>query len=340
LNLDLPSAQFDNFLSRSSSLSQVIAGVGAGPGVYLSPATTVLSPSGITSGLARPGSAVPRTAYLRPTQARQLMDAAVQVYKPIFPELSRQLRVSGKVEMTLAERLSASGQTLSPVPPAMLGAVRPTASALFGVLREQADQQRLAEELAEAEQGRRRKSEDWSAKAQVKAGVEAEGRGPIPPAPEAGPIPPAGSAAEAQAAGAGDLRGRDIFLDILILYNQMQKELRTSPLPAPKGETPQGQPPLRAAPGETPEQEQTRYDIGQDRKVVERLRDRLMVHALAGQSSDLFNLHMKKGERSLSRGKYYAAADIYKLASILNSTNPLAYIGGALARFAAREPMT
>ena len=49
---------------------------------------------------------------------------------------------------------------------------------------------------------------------------------------------------------------------------------------------------------------------------------------------------MSRAEKKLSEGEYYAAADYYDVADILNRGNPLAPLGATLALFAAGEPFS
>jgi len=58
---------------------------------------------------------------------------------------------------------------------------------------------------------------------------------------------------------------------------------------------------------------------------------------LAGNSKDLFNRYMNNAKRALAKGRYYAASQQYELAAITNSRNPLPWLGGSLAKFAACE---
>lgn len=53
-----------------------------------------------------------------------------------------------------------------------------------------------------------------------------------------------------------------------------------------------------------------------------------------------FAEYMKAAEEFLKKGKYYKAADAYTLAGIYQRENPLAYVGKALALFAAGEYMS
>ena len=74
---------------------------------------------------------------------------------------------------------------------------------------------------------------------------------------------------------------------------------------------------------------------------VERRPDKgVVIHSLAGSSTDVFNTQMARSENLLKQGKYYAAADAYETAVRLNPSNPLARVGMALSLFGAGEPST
>ncbi len=60
----------------------------------------------------------------------------------------------------------------------------------------------------------------------------------------------------------------------------------------------------------------------------------------ASVSEDKFNKHMRAAESYLREGRYYRAADIYTLASILKPEDALAYAGKSHALFAAGEYMS
>jgi tetratricopeptide (TPR) repeat protein len=60
----------------------------------------------------------------------------------------------------------------------------------------------------------------------------------------------------------------------------------------------------------------------------------------ASFSEDRFNQYMRNAENYMKEGKYYKAADLYTLASIHKSDDPLPYAGKSLALFAAGEYMS
>ena len=64
----------------------------------------------------------------------------------------------------------------------------------------------------------------------------------------------------------------------------------------------------------------------------------IVIHGLAGESSDLFNGQMAKAEESLKKGEFYDAASQFHTAAVLSPGNPLAWVGQGLALFMAHEP--
>lgn len=65
--------------------------------------------------------------------------------------------------------------------------------------------------------------------------------------------------------------------------------------------------------------------------------NRVVLHRLAGESGDLFNRYMTRAKKELDAGRFYEASQYYELASVSRPTNPLARLGGSLAKFAAEE---
>lgn len=63
----------------------------------------------------------------------------------------------------------------------------------------------------------------------------------------------------------------------------------------------------------------------------------VVIKDLAGNSKDLFNRYMNNAKNALAKGRYYVAAQQYELAAMTKSKNPLPWLGGSLAKFAAGE---
>ena len=337
LRLDLPSAQFDDFLSRSSGLPRLAAGVGYGLNPYLSRSGTVLGPYAIARGATSPGSSTARSPYLRSAEVRALISSAVEAYKPIFPEISRHLRVEGPVGVTaLAGPAGPAGPGRGP---AWTGAVRPSASSLFGVLGDKT-QRRLAERLQETD----RPGQPRRVGEAVAAAVETGSPGAEPLGEKAGqPQQPTGAPEPGRPAARpgtlGGPTGEDVFVDMLILMRQMRSQGEQAPQPS-STQPPRRQTPGPPLPGETPQDAADRFERQLDRQAVERSRDRLILHGLAGRGRSDVNVHLAKAEARLAEGKYYDAAGEFEVAAVLAPENPLPALGGALARLAADEPLT
>lgn len=71
---------------------------------------------------------------------------------------------------------------------------------------------------------------------------------------------------------------------------------------------------------------------------LERRQNVLVLHSLAGEGPDLFNIHMRQAEDLLAKRKFYEAAQEYELAGLMDRSNPLATLGNALALLGAGEP--
>ena len=328
---ELPSAGLDNFIRGSTGLDRIGSGSLYGPGAYLSPSRTVLGAGSIVGRENAPGTSVPRAAYVRSPQAQQLYESAVERYKPILPNLAEAHRVNPLIRplqpLPGQSGVAAGAEGVGPVE---VGPVRPAASLLFGALRRQ-DQYRLAAELAG----------EGATEPPGRLGGPTDARiRPMPSQPEEAPAPTESPATppapKPPAAEAMPEPGQDVLLDVLMELQKMRQEeearmgSRLPPGPQP------------AAPSEPAEGAQ---QPGPDRKeqqkqAVERIRDQLILRRLAGKSRDMFNLHVSRAEKALSKGKFYEAAGHFEIAIVLNRTNPLAHLGRGLALFAANEPLT
>lgn len=335
LSLDLPSAGVDNFIRGSAGVPQVAGGVNYGVGTYLSPYRTVLSPRAIAEGLNAPGSSVPQTSFVpqQREEARRLYDSAVEAYKPILAEISPRMRVEGR-PVPAVEAPDAAAASFAEAA-ARAGAVRPAASALFGLIR-QGDRDHLTAELTEAE----RFSLDHRVGLPLEADVKAE---PAQAEPLGTPTTPAAKpAAEPTTPPAGELPapGENPYFDLLVHLAQIRREVEAAEPPAtaePATETPPAKP-RELPPGLMDDQAYAAWQRRQAQKSVERIRDQIVLHSLTGTDKDMFNFRMRRGEASLKEGKYYDAAAEYEIAATINRTNPLAGLGSMLALLGANEP--
>jgi len=323
LRLTVPSAGLDDFNRRAVGLDQIRSGTLYGASTYLSPQRTVLGSAGIAHGAAAPGSSIPRATYVPRATAQRLYDQAIEAYKPLTAGLGEQTRVNPLVAPTLPAAPQALAAAAARVE-ALQGAVRPTSSALFGILREQ-DKQRLVEELTAAE-----RAVDGRVDARVDARIDARFK-PTPPE-----LPPA----SAPAAGALPRPGQDVFVDILVNLQRLAAEDESdSPPQAAAKPEPKQTLPLPESNG-ADEDDTAAARAVLPPKAVELRRGRVIVNTLAGKGRDMFNVHMARAQDLLSKGKFYEAAGEYRIAAILNQDHWLAYIGEGLARFAADEPLS
>jgi len=325
LSLALPSAGLDDFRRDSYGLDQMGSGSPYLPGAYLSQSRTVLRPRAIDYRLNAPGSSIPRTSYVSAQQTQQLFDRTVQAYQPIVTDMGKILLVDSRIRAVsmadgMAGRTPAGKSALDDY-----GVVRPSASPLFGIIRKE-DERHLAEELSAAERARRNASVDASIAAQVD---------PRPKA--ADPLTAGPRATDTLGSGGASVRtGQDVYYDLQQIMNQILKASaaaakepadpsqpkRRERLPLPFEDDPNAPAVLRKSPA------------------LRRGEKGVVIASLAGTSKDLFNLHMQRAEKLLASGKFYAAAERYRIANVLNPVNPLATLGWSLALFGADEPLS
>ena len=125
---------------------------------------------------------------------------------------------------------------------------------------------------------------------------------------------------------------QDIYMDMLVRLHQQRMARAANPsLAADDAQSlenaydPSAQPTPNAAGGMTgPRVELSRQGV-------------VVIHRLAGSSDDVFNKYMAEAEKKLLAGRYYDARRDYESASLVNSANPLAYLGMTLASFGAGE---
>lgn len=126
-------------------------------------------------------------------------------------------------------------------------------------------------------------------------------------------------------------RNMDVFLDMLVQLRERERLARGETV-----ETQDGQ----AAPGEQTQEAALDSMKEKRRELVERERNEIVLHSLAGNSDDLFNRYMTRAESLFQKGKFYDATRQYELAAMVRPQNPLAHLGQSLSTFAAGEWMT
>ncbi len=340
LRIDLPSGGMDDFHRGSVGLQQVLSGVSYGPNRYFSLDRTVLSAGAIAEGLNAPGTSIPRATYLPAMSARRLYDSAINAYKPALPDVGRQLMYNPLIQPNyvggpIQGAAGVSAQRFD------RGAVRPAASDLFGILRE-SDQQRLVDELAEAQIAHRAGRIESRAEERIQPVPDRTGpkKPDDPTTPEAEPEPPR------LKRSAPD---QDVFVDILMAMEEMRAEAaeRSRRQDRTKDQRPETKIILPDDP-DTPDAGDDIDDVDDvivparptGGTAVRKVRNTIVLSKLAGMNRDLFNLNMSRAEKKLAEGEYYAAVGCYDVAGILNRGNPLAPLGAALALFAADEPLS
>jgi len=339
LRLDLPSAGLSTFRQQSVGLEQVLSGSPYTTSPYYERTTTALGLRGIRAGLTLPGSDTPRVST-PPTR----------LIRRLYPELVKAPGMvigpppGGSLAVEPLPRLSIDAPSRS----VFSGAgYRPGLADMFG-LRRPEDMQKLARQLYLYDRPAR--AED---KQPAESDLREEGSIPVdrvirpPEAGEVGELPEAIRRPEAlpeqgQAlptdqeeipAEFGEIEtGQDVYSDLLVkLYLQRHAaDQETFAKKAIKAGEAGRRALIMTPPGEP--------DI---ERVVEMVKGReVVVHGLAGAGRDMFNKQMAIAAKNLEQGKFYRAVADYRLAATIDSANPLARVGMALARFGAGEPMS
>ena len=346
LGIDTASAGMERFERISAGLNQITAGVHYGPSMYLPPSSTVLSARGIASGYNLPGSSMPRASYIPPKVAEKLFNKAVKSYSPINVDMGQRLWVNPLIlpqQSTMIEQAASANRALI-----NRGASRPGASSLFGIVRS-GEHEKIARELARFQEERSSEydvaqREDTEIK--LKQASEKQGA-PIETTQQGKP-----KSAEPTLSGANlPAPGEDVLLDLLIMMEKMMEEdqQQAGPNTFEQGKTPAGSKRSGDKVRTIIEPEQDEDDIIRPLNVrkkgarigtVEMARGRFILHSLAGKSRDAFNINMSRAEKALSEGKFYQAAEYYKLAAMASPSSMLAPLGRSLALFAAGEPLS
>jgi len=346
LNLILPSASLSTFRRQSVGLRDVLGGGSYLPAPYYERTSTALNVRDITSGRVAPGTNIPRSATVSPSLARRLYVDATADYRPIAPVAPR--RTIPLMPPSIAPGRQVGTTELEDIfsKPARLAA-RPGAGAIFHMPRAQ-DRQLLVRQLSKIEQ--RYEKIDERIDAEVKAEIDATATARTTPrrteaqrpaeAPQSDtdkeqpPLFPAGPPA-----AASDLPepNRDVYVDILVRI--LERRTRNSAMPDKPSAEALEDLADEAPSGTTPAKQRSVFD-GDGNLVELSAKREIVIHGLAGVSPDAFNKYMAAAEKLLKAGKYYGAADKYELALIIDSGNPLARVGMALALFAAGEPLS
>jgi hypothetical protein len=356
LQTNVPSSVQSDFNRRSMDLSQALGGQTYLPSPYYSRGQTVLGLNSILTGRAAPGSNVPIATVPSATSlGQQLYVDAMADYRTgeanrgartMMPEVSRTLPgaqsplVAGGAMPNVATIL-ATPVRLEPTP--ATNAL--PAGGLFGVSggQQQAD---LARELylqAHPEQIDAQK-QPQQPEGMITDKLDAAVPGASPPgqgqpSPSAAPAAPGQQDANQPGAlvalggliqklPATPVRNQDVFMDMLVTLRRDRESRKERALVA-AGLVPQ---PATAAPIQA---------VPNGGSLVEDQDGRPMVlHGLAGESKDRFNLQMTLAGEHLRANQYYDAAYAYETASYQDKRNPLARIGRGLSLLGAGESLS
>jgi len=346
LRLDLPSAGLGTFRQQSVGLQEVLTGSTHTASPYYERTSTAFGLRGIQAGLTSPGSDTPRVS----TPAGELV-------RRLYPELVR--TPSSTTGAPGARRLVVDPlPRLSIDPPARSYATRfDYSSSLSGVfgLRNQRDMQKLARQLymfdraPKAEKDDQPRVRDMRDEDSVRIDLLEKPREPgredelpdairrheeFPTEKEPTPVVEDETTTESQGQEQASLiePGQDAYSDLLVtLYRQRQAANRQALERAAAKAGEAGRrvmiltPPVEAAP----------------ERLVEMVKgSEVVVRGLAGAGKDRFNQQMSVAADNLKQGKFYRAVADYRLAAVIDSANPLALVGMAIARFGAGEPMS
>ena len=358
LQTNVPSSVQSDFNRRSMDLSQALGGQTYLPSPYYSRGQTVLGVNSILAGRAAPGSNVPIATVPSATSlGQQLYVDAMADYRTgeasrgartMMPEVSRTLPgaqsplVAGGAMPNVATILGTPVR-LEPTPET--NAL--PAGGLFGVSggQQQAD---LARELylqAHPEQiDAQKQPQQREGMITDKLDAAVLGASPLgqgQPSPSAAPASP-GQPAQQDANQPGALaslggliqklpatpvRNQDVFMDMLVTLRRDREGRKERALVAAGLAQRAAAAPIQTVP-----------DGG---ALVEDQGGRSMVlHGLAGESKDHFNLQMTLAGEHLRANQYYDAAYAYETASYQDKRNPLARIGRGLSLLGAGESLS
>ncbi len=353
LRTNVPSAVQSDFNRRSMDLSQALGGQTYLPSPYYSRGQTVLGLNSILAGRAAPGSNVPIATVPSATSlGQQLYVDAMADYRTseanrgartMMPGVSRTL--PGAQPTLVAGGAMSNAATILGTPvrlePALATNAMP-AGGMFGVSGGQ-QQAELARELylqAHPEQiVAQRQPQRREGMITDKLDAAVPGASPLgqgQPSPIAAPGQQDANQPGAQAALGGSIqklpampvRNQDVFMDMLVTLRRDRDSRREQALVAA------GLAPQRGAAAPI----QTGPVVG---ALVEDQGGRSMVlHALAGESKDLFNVQMALAGEQLRANQYYDAAYAYETASYQDKRNPLARIGRGLSLLGAGESLS
>ncbi|MFB3890406.1 MAG: tetratricopeptide repeat protein [Phycisphaerae bacterium] len=336
LQMNVPSSDLGLFRGQSVGVQDVLSQNVAQPAPYYGRQATIAGLQDLASGSL--GMNLPKR-YADTGAVQNLYINAMANYQSLMTmEPNKAIAPTGLVKSSTQKYLIGPAEDVPAVKPGAFGA-----SVLFGVPTAEG-REGLARELREADS-------DWKPGAKVDAWVDARvkggdyGRDARAPGDKSGmdkTVPTVPEKLDSRGAAkdiAGYLKSgevpeanQDVFVDLLV---NLQAKRAAKLEGAQGGKEPTGQAPYDikmpgAGLGPSEGAGKRKVEIAADRSVV--------IHGLAGSSTDLFNVQMAKGQKRLAEGKFYDAAGEYEIAVTINANNPLAQVGLGLALFAAGEP--
>ncbi len=351
LMTNVPSSALSNFNRQSVNLSQALAGQTYMPAPYYDRGRTVLGMNSILAGRAAPGSNVPISSVPSATSlGQQLYIDAMAEYRTVqasrigqtlLPEQSRTLtqvrpdfNVGGLNENSSAFPVSLGVQTTLMTVPSL------SASDLFGISRgrQQAD---LARELyIHAHSDEIKARLDLSSQGR-KLDFGAQGTSPLGQT-DSGTAPNTLDANQIirqttlggafQRPRGAPLRNQDVFMDMLITARQARQIPVAAAVGTAGGTQATGAKPPRGA---TVQAKSTMAGLVESQGV-----GTVVIHRLAGQSKDRFNIQMGRAGEQLRAKRFYEAASSYETAGLQDRRNPLARVGRGLSLLGAGETLS
>lgn len=346
LRMSVPSAGLSDFNRRSVGVADALGGQPYIASPYYDRGRTVFGAESILTGRTAVGSNIPRTSATRAPSTssfgRQLYIDALADFRTT--EAARGARVMAPEAPRRMIDTPAAGTVRSPTFVASPALDRTPSNAmvisdLFGVRNADARDD-LARELylqahpdqvlGRVEAGR---EQDGGTSAQVTGGLpgrEPLGQGDVTAAPEARTAADANtlklSGSITRAPGMPS-RNQDVFIDMLLTLRQSRQARKLAERAAKNLPMPEAlpKPVMRHKPG----------------SLVEVLPNGgMLIHDLAGEGKDMFNLRMSRAGQQLRANQFYEAAYAYDTAGLHDRSNPLAMLGKGLSLLGAGETLT
>ncbi len=348
LSLPLPTDSLETFRRQSVGTQDVLRGQTYAPAPYYDPTRTIVGLRSIASGRAVPGSPVPQALL----PAGLFGQAGTVAYTP--------LAVSAVTGLWDLRSRPTEGSFLRFEAGGLSAPARAAPENLFAV-PDARQRQRLAEEVSQVQmptelmvQSQVETRVDPSAAVERRrwAGLVPEDMEPNEPN-AAGGIAPARQPGYAPSLTVPLAPDQDVFSELLArMQGTVGPAESAVPSPGPSAwdASQQQEGPASAAERIQARQAQLRthpaavgtealLTAGGGTLVQYSPGGGLLLRGLAGTGQDEFNTTMAQAEKDLKGGKYYKAAEGYRLAASLQPDNPLPRLGLSLALFAAGEPL-